>query len=200
MNKYQRTRDPGKVAPDVASPAPTVGRAYLVAMRVGVLGPLEVTEAGQPVALSGAKQKALVAMLALHGGEVVSADRLVELLWGDALPGGVANALQSRVSQARRVLGREGLVLRANGYALAVGPDDVDALAFAALAAEGRRALGRGAAAAAADTLRRALALWRGEALADVGDDGYFQLEARRLDELRWAAIEDRATSSCAAS
>jgi predicted ATPase/DNA-binding SARP family transcriptional activator len=167
-------------------------------MRVGVLGPLLVTDGERPVALAGAKQKALVAMLALHGGEVVSADRLIELLWGDDLPGGVANALQSRVSQTRRALGREALVLRANGYALAVGPDDVDALAFAKLAAEGRVALGRGEAAAAADTLRRALGLWRGEPLADVGDDGFFQLEARRLEELRWAALEDRVEADLA--
>ncbi len=140
-------------------------------MQVAILGPLEVRDdGGAPVAVAGARLRGLVARLALAGGQPVSTGALCEAVWDGALPSDVANALQTLVSRARRALGEAAAVKQsAAGYRLAVTPDDVDALRFERLVAEG--------------AVAEALALWRGPALADAGDfAGPF---ARRLDELR---------------
>jgi DNA-binding SARP family transcriptional activator len=101
----------------------------------GILGPLEVLRGGDPVPLPGAKQRALVAALVLHVGEVVTADVLADVLWGEEQPANPRNALQSQVSQLRRALGSDGkgiVVSRPTGYALDVAADAVDAVRFEA--------------------------------------------------------------------
>jgi predicted ATPase/DNA-binding SARP family transcriptional activator len=143
-------------------------------MRVAILGPLEVhDDGGASVVVAGARLRGLIARLALAGGQPVSTGALAEAVWDGALPADVANALQTLVSRARRALGEPAAVEQsAAGYRLAVAPDDVDALRFERLVAEG--------------TVAEALALWRGPALADAGDfAGPF---ARRLEELRLGA------------
>jgi predicted ATPase/DNA-binding SARP family transcriptional activator len=122
------------------------------------------------VAVAGARLRGLIARLALAGGQPVSTGALSEALWDYAPPADVANALQTLVSRARRALGGAAAVEQSGaGYRLAVTPDDVDALRFERLVAEG--------------DVAEALALWRGPALADAGDfAGPF---ARRLEELR---------------
>ncbi len=127
-----------------------------------------------PVAVAGARLRGLIARLALAGGQPVSTGALAEAVWDRALPADMANALQTLVSRARRVLGGAAAVEQsAAGYRLAVAPDDVDALRFERLVAEG--------------AVAEALALWRGPALADAGDfAGPF---ARRLEELRLDAM-----------
>lgn len=140
-------------------------------MRVAILGALEVhDDAGGVVVVAGARLRGLIARLALAGGQPVSTGALAEAVWDCAPPADVANALQTLVSRARRALGGAATVEQsAAGYRLAVAPDDVDALCFERLVAEG--------------AVAEALTLWRGPALADAGD--FAEPFARRLEELR---------------
>ncbi len=144
------------------------------AVRVAILGPLEVhDDGGAAIAVAGARLRGLIARLALAGGQPVSTGALAEAVWDYAPPADVANALQTLVSRARRALGGAATVEQsAAGYRLAVEPDDVDALRFERLVAEG--------------AVAEALALWRGPALADAGD--FAEPFARRLEELRLEA------------
>lgn len=169
-------------------------------MEFRILGPLEVDRNGESLALSGAKQRSLLAILLLNANQVVSTDRLIDELWGADAPDTAAKALQVHVSQLRKVLepGRETgesgrvLVTRSPGYLLQLDPDQLDLGRFERLAAEGRGALAGGDPELAARTLREALALWRGPALAELGYANFVQREAPRLEELRLAALEDR--------
>lgn len=166
-------------------------------MRFGILGPLEVRSAdGEPIAVGGPRPRSLLVMLLLDVGQVVGLDRLVDGLY-ETPPGNVGNALQSQVSRLRGRLG--GLIeLVPGGYRLAVDPDEVDAHRFVRLGSEGRKALAAGDYARAAAVLREALGLWRGPALADVTDAPFAAGQAARLEELRVAAVEDRAEASLA--
>src|SRR5205823_13826754 len=101
-------------------------------MRVGLLGPLEISDDGRRFSITSAKQRGLIALLALNGGNIVSADMLIEGLWGEGAGGDALNALRHHVSRARRKIGAS-LVTRASGYLLDVEPDQVDALLFARL-------------------------------------------------------------------
>jgi DNA-binding SARP family transcriptional activator len=165
-----------------------------------VLGPLEVLDDGRPLALGGAKQKALLAVLLLNANEVVSSDRLIDELWGAEPPRTAAKSLQTMVSQLRKLLeperasGEAGrvLVTRPPGYALEIDPEQLDLVRFRALAAEGRAALAEGDPGRAADAFREALGLWRGDPLADFAYEPFAQAEIDRLEELRLAALEDR--------
>ena len=171
-------------------------------MEFRVLGPLEVLDNDRPLAIGGAKQRTLLAILLLNANEVVSSDRLIDELWGAAPPKTAGKSLQVLVSQLRKVLepGREAggsgqvLVTRSPGYLLAVEPGQLDLARFQRLAEEGRRALA-GAdrePERAARTLREALGIWRGAPLADLTYADFAQSEIARLEELRLAAVEDR--------
>ncbi len=158
---------------------------------VRFLGVLEVLIDGAPVQLRAAKVSAVLVMLALHPGQVVSAERLSEGLWGEAPPSSAANTLQGYISQLRKTLGHESIVTRPPGYLLAISTDAVDARRFEGLVAEGRAALTAERPIDATDRLERALALWRGPALDDFAYDPFAQPEAARLAELRLVAMED---------
>jgi len=154
-----------------------------------LLGPLEVRREGRQIPLRGERQRALLALLLLHANEVVSSERLIEELFAQ----GSANALQAGISRLRRSLDGDGVVVtRSGGYVLEAEPDQVDVALFERLFAEGREALSRGDAAEAAATLREALSLWRGPALADLSVHEFVQSEVRRLEELRLAALMER--------
>ncbi len=161
--------------------------------RIGILGPVEL--AGQePVLLGGVKERCLVAALAVHCGEVVSAASLVDALWGDDPPRTAAKTLQNYVLRVRRALARVGglaVVTLADGYCLRAGPGAVDAVLAESLIGEGRGEMAGGDPAVAARLLRRALGLWRGPALGEFADRPFAAAEALRLDELREAALED---------
>ncbi|GGQ07330.1 putative ATPase/DNA-binding SARP family transcriptional activator [Actinomadura coerulea] len=164
-------------------------------MRFGVLGPLAVwTADGTQVAVRGLKVRALLADLLVQDGRPVSADRLIDDLWGPARPADPAGALQVKVSQLRRALedaepgGRELVVYQAPGYLLRVGPERVDAGRFAALAARVREAADPRTRAA---LLTDALALWRGPAYAPFGDEPFARAAVTRLEEQRLTAVED---------
>ncbi|TNC27989.1 BTAD domain-containing putative transcriptional regulator [Amycolatopsis alkalitolerans] len=161
-------------------------------MRVCVLGPVSArADDGAPIEVGGARLRTLLARLALDANRSVTADALVDGLWGVEPPADAANALQSLVSRLRRALGDGARLTSANGgYLLKV--EEVDAHRFEELAARGRRAVAAGRHAEAAATLNEALALWRGEAFSDVLDAPFAQAPATRLDELRLAAMEDR--------
>ena len=108
-------------------------------MQVRLFGELEASLAGVPVPVRGAKQRALLALLALQPGHPVSADRLIDVLWGDGQAAHPANALQAQVGQLRRTFGPAAIVTTEAGYALAIGPGDVDVVRFEQLVAQGRR-------------------------------------------------------------
>jgi DNA-binding SARP family transcriptional activator len=155
-------------------------------MRVGILGALEIWEGSTQLPLGTGRQRALLALLVLHAGQVVSADRLVDELWGGKPPPTAAKVLQGYVSQLRRVLGAGTIVTQGSGYALKIV--ETDAGEFERLVREARRA----EPGEAARMLRDALALWRGPPLADVAYDSWAQPEISRLEELRLVALEDR--------
>ena len=162
-------------------------------MEVRLFGELEALDGGVPVPVRGAKQRALLALLALQRGQPVSADRLIDLLWGDGQAANPANALQAQIGQLRRTLGSAAILTTEAGYALDVGPEDVNVVRFEHLVAQGRRLAEAGQAADASAALGQALGLRRGEPLADFTYASFFDAERTRLDELTLAAIESRA-------
>ena len=107
-----------------------------MARELRILGPLEVVDDGRAVDLGGPRQRAVLALLLLHAGEAVPADRLIEELWSGSPPEGAAGTLQSYVSKLRRELGRQTIVTRGGGYALEPGVADLDLRRFERLAAE----------------------------------------------------------------
>ncbi len=157
-----------------------------------ILGPLEAEEDGRLLALGGAKQRALLALLLLHANEVVPRDRLIDELWGERPPETAATALQGYVSGLRKTLGSERIVTRAPGYLLSIEPDALDVGRFERLAHDGRAALAAGNARQASAKLSAALALWRGRALADLDSTALAHAESLRLEELRLSALEDK--------
>src|ERR1700759_2168368 len=126
-----------------------------------ILGPLEVSDDGRELRVSGAKQRALLSLLLLHGNEAVPSERLIHELWGDEPPDTAATALQVHVSQLRKALGREVIVTRSPGYLLRVGEGELDLDRFESAVARARNE----SPAEAAELLRLALALWRGPPL-----------------------------------
>jgi YVTN family beta-propeller protein len=157
-----------------------------------ILGPFEVVEGRRVVVLGGPRQRALLAVLVLRRGEVVSSDRLIDQLWGERPPATAAKTLQGYVSHLRKALGNEVLLTRGGGYVLAAEPGQVDAVRFEALVTEARHALVNGDAAGARELLGSALELWRGEALADLAYEPFAQAEIARLEGARFGALEDR--------
>jgi DNA-binding SARP family transcriptional activator len=154
----------------------------------GILGPLEARVDGTPVDLGGQRQRALLAALLVHHGQVLSTDRLVDLLWGEQAPKTATTSLQNAVSQLRRALGPDVVETRSSGYVFSADPSTVDAVRFEALLGQAREA----PVAQRAELLRSALALWRGPALADLAGEEFTQGEIRRLEELRLDALEER--------
>jgi predicted ATPase/DNA-binding SARP family transcriptional activator len=171
-------------------------------VRFGLLGTLAVwTEDSRLVAVPEAKVRALLADLLLHLGRPVSADRLIDDLWGDDLPVHPGGALHSKVSRLRQALenaepgGSELVVFRPPGYLLQLEGDAVDERRFAALLKRaGATEDPRGRAALLAD----ALALWRGPPLADFADAIFARAAITRLEEQRLAAVEDQAEARLA--
>ena len=161
-----------------------------------VLGAFEALEDQRPVAVGGPKQRALLAVLVLRRGEVVSSDRLIDAVWGERAPASAVKIVQGYVSQLRRALGEGVLVTRGHGYLLATESCAVDVDRFEGLVGEGRRLLRSGDARGGRELLREGLALWRGPPLADFAYEPFAQGEIARLEEARLAALEDRIDSS----
>ncbi|MBV9197417.1 MAG: winged helix-turn-helix domain-containing protein [Solirubrobacterales bacterium] len=164
-----------------------------------LLGPLEVWRDGRQLAVGGAKPRALLAVLLLRAGRVVSTDELIDALWGEHPPEGAANALQAHVSALRRALGPERgqgdadqvLITRSPGYVLPLEGHYFDLVRFERLLAQARAAMDKDPA-LAADRFREALGLWRGPALADFVYESFASADVARLEEMRLSAVEDR--------
>jgi SARP family transcriptional regulator, regulator of embCAB operon len=160
-----------------------------------ILGPIEVRVDDAPLRIGGPRQRALLAFLLLSANEVVSRDRLIDELFGEARPESADHTLRVQVSRLRKALGASSehrLVASPPGYQLRVEPGELDLHVFEQLLAAGRRALEERDAARAVRKLRTAEKLWRGRPLADLEFEPFARLEVERLEELRLAAVEAR--------
>jgi len=166
----------------------------------GVLGPLRVTRAGIPLSLGGRQQRAVLARLLLADDAGLTVDQLADALWAAAVPAGAAGTIQTYIFHLRRTLepnrdrGRPGqVVITDQGrYRLAIGSDALDSAAFERRVDSGERLLADGALAEAVSELDQALALWRGDVLADLTDYDFVAPVATRLADRRKAAVEAR--------
>ncbi|MDP8929612.1 MAG: AfsR/SARP family transcriptional regulator [Actinomycetota bacterium] len=171
-------------------------------MEYRILGPLDVIDEARTVVLPRGRARALLAILVLRAGEVVSTDQLVDELWGESPPPTVAAALHNLVSALRkrleptRATGSAPKVLETcpPGYVLTIDGGQVDANRFRRLVEEAANAPAPDRAA----QLRSALALWRGRALADFTYQPFAQAPITELEELRLTAIEQRVEADLA--
>lgn len=170
-------------------------------LSIQLLGPFSAYLEHHPVAPTAAKQRQLLALLALNAGRLVTAATLVEELWGDYPPRSAAATLQTYVLQVRNRLaaaapdeqfGRQAINTMHSGYMLDAKACQTDVEAFGRLSAEGRAAAESGDARGAADLLASALRLWRGPALVDVPLGRVLELEAAALEETRVGVLERR--------
>ena len=145
-------------------------------LEIRLLGPLEARDGERTIEVRRQKLRALLAVLALDAGRVVSKDGLVDRLWGEHAPGGAAHALESYVSQLRKLLGGSAIQTRTPGYLLDVAPEQVDALRFERLVGEWQP--------------EQALALLRGSPLSDVAMEPFAAAQIARLEELELSARE----------
>ena len=164
-----------------------------------VLGPVEVSNGRESLPLGGPKQRALLAALILNAGSIVSTAQLIDDLWGTSSPPTASHTVETYIARLRRIL-RDGsasaiLLTRPPGYVLDVEPGQVDAFRFEQLVKDGTAAAGRGEHEQAAALLRTALALWRGQALADVAGVPFTRGAARRLNDQHLLALERRIDS-----
>jgi DNA-binding SARP family transcriptional activator len=165
-----------------------------MAVQFGVLGPVQVLDDRVSLPIPAAKQRTALAVLLLRVNAVVPMDVLIESLWPDQQPPAPRGALHTHMTRLRRTLGPEaGSRIRTvgAGYIIDVEDQELDSIRFAGLTARGTAALAQDHWDDASDALRSALALWRGEPLADVSVNGWQISEAARLAELRWLAVEN---------
>jgi YVTN family beta-propeller protein len=184
-------------------------------MEYRILGPLEVRASNRLVDLGGEKPRALLAILLLHRNEVVSADRLIDDLWGESPPASALRTLQAYVSRLRKALGANGasrapvrpsasgsadgvLLTRGHGYLLRVALGELDLERFDELTEQGSDALAAGQPEVAARLLREGLALWRGPPLADFAYAPFAQAAIAQLEEVYVAAVEERVEADLA--
>jgi DNA-binding SARP family transcriptional activator len=161
-------------------------------MQTRILGSFQLEEGGRRIPLGGARQRTVLVSLLLHANEVVPSEQLLLDLWGEDSPPSAANSLQAAISRLRRALPSGRLITRAPGYLLRIFPEELDVSQFEQLVSEGREALTAGAAEQAARTLRQALSLWQGPALADFRYEPFAQAEIVRLEELHLTCLEER--------
>lgn len=162
----------------------------------GILGPLEVRFAGNPVQLGGTKQRAVLTMLLLNANRTVSTAGLIDGLWGEDPPATAVQALQVHVGKLRQAFANTGvsqpIITRRPGYLVEVSQGGLDVERFEELGRRGRDALDRGRPSEASALLEQALECWRGPALADVIEQPFASAAATRLEERRLAVLADR--------
>ena len=142
------------------------------------------------MALGGPKQRAVLAMLGLEANRTVSADRLAAGLWGEELPPSAAKMIQTYVSRLRHAMADDhgaAILTHGRGYELRIDPDFVDVHRLERLVADAARSNMDEQPGHAA---REALALFRGEPLADLVDEPFAATEIPRLERLRETAAE----------
>ncbi|MEU6844225.1 BTAD domain-containing putative transcriptional regulator [Streptomyces sp. NPDC046716] len=162
-------------------------------MRYTILGTTKAyDDKGTPVPVGGPRLRALLTSLALHTPRPAPVPALIDDVWEDAPPADAPAALQALVGRLRRALGKDAVTSEPGGYRLTATRDDIDLYAFERLAREGSAALAAHDPETAARTLREALALWHGPALADLpGHTAATRPEAQRLETTRARARAD---------
>jgi basic membrane lipoprotein Med (substrate-binding protein (PBP1-ABC) superfamily)/DNA-binding SARP family transcriptional activator len=159
-----------------------------------LFGSLEARSDERAIDLGPPKQRALLAILLLHVGEIVPVDQLTELLWGDNAPRTAAHSIQVYVSDLRKVLEplakRHVIITRPSGYILETDPNSIDVVRFERLVGEGTRAITDDDRLRGEEVLRWALDLWRGQPLSDFSYDDFAAETTRRLESLRLDAVE----------
>jgi DNA-binding SARP family transcriptional activator/tetratricopeptide (TPR) repeat protein len=162
-------------------------------LEFGLLGPLEVRRGGALVPVAAGRQRGLLAALLLHAGMVATADELIDVLWDGGPPASARASLHNYVKRLRNTLGdaaRDRIVTRPQGYQVRVEPGGLDVTRFEKLLDDARAAARDSAWQDAAGQARAALALWRGEPLADTGSEVLALREGPRLAEMRMQALE----------
>lgn len=158
-----------------------------------VLGPVGAQRGDEPLRVGGPRQRTLLALLAIHRGQWLATDVLIEEVFQGEPTDAAEATLRSYVSKLRAALGDDVRITGgAAGYRLEVPPTSIDALRFEELVRVGNEARRGRRPSVAADRLRAALALWRGEPFGGLGADGMLRVEAERLGELRLHAVESR--------
>jgi DNA-binding SARP family transcriptional activator len=174
-----------------------------VCLTVKMLGSFEAALHNSSVAPSAAKQRQLLALLALNAGHVVSASTIMTELWGPEQSKGAATTLHSYIGKLRRELdgaatyqccpdAKEILVTEPAGYRLCTAPGNIDVGRYEQLAEAGRRAADHGDHGAASRNLDAALSLWRGSALSDIVPGQHLTVEIVRLEESRLSDLDLR--------
>jgi DNA-binding SARP family transcriptional activator/pimeloyl-ACP methyl ester carboxylesterase len=168
-------------------------------VRVRLLGPIEIdTDDDGSVVLSAAKERSLVAALALAGGATVSTDALISALWGEDPPNAARKTLQTYVWNLRRALGAQRVITEPVGYRLSVDRDEVDVHRFRSLVRDGDEALRSGRVGLAREALGAAVALWRGEPMTGIAPHTGLAADATRLEQEYLAAVEARIAADLA--
>ena len=160
-----------------------------------LLGPLAVRKQGQVVPCVAPKQRVILAALLLRAGRGVALDELAEMVWGPQPPGSARVTLQNYARRLRLALGdasRSRITTTPQGYQINVGDGELDVHRFEVLQRQAREAARQGGWEQAAGLLDGALALWRGDPLADVPSDLLLSQEAPRLAEMHTQAVEAR--------
>jgi DNA-binding SARP family transcriptional activator/class 3 adenylate cyclase len=192
--------------PASAAPGPFSGSEDVLAARVSspsppvdvrLLGPVEVEVEGSTVPIGAAKQRLILALLALRAGEMLSSDVLVDLIWGGRPPATATKALQVYISELRHRIEPDRsapivIVSQPPGYRFGLDADKTDLGRFEDLWERGRNAAAGDDAEQAARLLGEALGLWRGRPLADLAYESAILSDAARLEEMRLACLEDR--------
>jgi DNA-binding SARP family transcriptional activator len=165
-------------------------------MEFRLLGALEVIEDGQDITPSAPKLREVLALLVLRNNQLVQIESLIDELWGEDPPSSALSTLQTYIYKLRKVLfdraSDSTLVTKQAGYLAVIPPGNVDVCRFEESLCEGRKAMEKGDAAASAQMLAEALAMWRGPALADVLPGSALASHVTRLEESRLTAIEQR--------
>jgi predicted ATPase/DNA-binding SARP family transcriptional activator len=170
-------------------------------MEFRILGGLEALEDGRQLALGSPQQRLLLGTLLLNAGRAVSVDELTDALWPERPPASADHAIEVYVSRLRKVLhanGKRRLEKESHGYVLRVDGDELDVWQFERHVERGRAALAEKQPERAADILRDALALWRGEPLAGLDCGPVARTATGRIEELRLAALEERVDADLA--
>jgi DNA-binding SARP family transcriptional activator len=182
--------------PGNEKPEPARHSTDTAQVRVRLLGPVDLTIGGTARPVAGQRRKAVLAVLALHPGKVVPTGQLINAVWGDRAPATATNTLQSHISWLRRQLGaRTTILARAPGYLLNIGVEATDVevaerlLRLEAGTVEPRRR---------AELLRRAVGLWRGDALMGVTGSSWAEEHADRLNRMLLRAKESLAEAHLA--
>jgi DNA-binding SARP family transcriptional activator len=164
----------------------------------GILGPIEAVYDGAPLQLGGPRRRSTLALLLLNANRVVSIDPLADALYAGRPPVTAVTQVHRQVSELRKVLGPEAIRTQDSGYVINVPRGQLDLFRFEQLVSDAAEAMSRSDATRAAGLLKDALALWRGDALGDLGGEEPFVSHTRRLEELRLATQERLAEAELA--